>query len=241
LRLGLEIPDDHAVDPRRLAIALADAFRCAGGLLRTGVVVEELIVRGDRVVGVRLEGGEQISSGAVVVAAGPWSAALPGLPDHAQIPLRPVKGQILFLHDPSGPGLVSRVVRMQPGYLVPRGNGHYVLGASMEERGFDSTVTAGPIHDLLRDAIELVPGLREFVIDELVAGIRPGTPDNLPMIGPGAVPGLFWATGHHRNGILLAPVTAEILVELLVSGAAVEADELMSAVSPGRFALAGAR
>jgi glycine oxidase len=107
---------------------------------------------------------------------------------------------------------------MQPGYLVPRGDGRYVLGATMEERGFDVTVTAGPIHDLLRDAIEMVPGVREFMIDEVVAGIRPGTPDNAPLIGAGALEGLYWATGHHRHGILLAPVTAEIIAQAL-SGA----------------------
>jgi glycine oxidase len=238
LRLGLEIPDDHAIDPRQLAPALADAVTACGGLMRTGVEVQEVIVRGDRVVGVQLRDGERIHADAVVVAAGPWSSALPGLPDHAQIPSRPVKGQIVFLHDPSGTGLLSRVIRMQPGYLVPRGDGRYVLGASMEERGFDSTVTAGPIHDLLRDAIEIVPGVRELVVDELVTGIRPGSPDNLPLIGSGALDGLFWATGHHRNGILLAPVTAEIVAGLL-SGSIGVPDELTSAVSPRRFLPAG--
>jgi len=239
LRLGLEIPDDHAIDPRRLALALADAVRASGGLLRTGVDVQQLSLRGDRVVGVRLRDGERIHADNVVVAAGPWSSALPGLPDHAQIPFRPVKGQIMFLHDPSGPGLLSRVIRMQPGYLVPRGDGRYVLGASMEERGFDCTVTAGPIHDLLRDAIEVVPALREFVVDELVAGIRPGSPDNLPLVGAGALEGLFWATGHHRHGILLAPVTAKILAGLLSGSAAPGLDELTRSLSPRRFVADG--
>jgi glycine oxidase len=237
LRLGLEIPDDHAIDPRQLALALVDAVRASGGSLRTGVEVQEVLVRGDRVVGVGLRDGERIHADAVVVAAGPWSSALPGLPQHAQIPFRPVKGQILFLHDPSGPGLLSRVIRMQPGYLVPRGDGRYVLGASMEERGFDSTVTAGPIHDLLRDAIEIVPGVRELVVDELATGIRPGSPDNLPLIGAGALEGLFWATGHHRHGILLAPVTSEILAGLLSGSAA--PDELARSLSPRRFVADG--
>jgi glycine oxidase len=110
----------------------------------------------------------------------------------------------------------------------------------MEERGFDTTVTAAAVHDLLRDAIELVPGVREFVIDELVAGIRPGSPDNTPLVGPGAVDGLLWATGHHRHGILLAPVTAEIVAELLAPSRAGRTGalgaELIRALDPGRFA-----
>ena len=136
------------------------------------------------------------------------------------MPLRPVKGQILRLHDPAGPGLLTRVLRMSPGYVVPRGDGRYVLGATMEERGFDTTVTAGAVFELLRDAIELVPGIAELVIDELIAGLRPATPDNAPAIGPGALDGLHWATGHYRHGILLAPITAELLAARADRGAA---------------------
>lgn len=211
LRLGLEIPDDHAVDPRALTHALAAAFVKADGRLRAGEEVAEVVVSGGRVVGVRLTKGAYVEARNVVIAAGPWSGQLPGLPDQARVPLRPVKGQILNLRDPGGAGLLSRVLRMQPGYLVPRGDGRYVLGATMEERGFDTSVTAGAVFELLRDAIELVPGLSELEIEELVAGTRPGTSDNGPILGPGAVPGLHWATGHHRHGILLAPITAEIV------------------------------
>ncbi len=99
----------------------------------------------------------------------------------------------------------------------------------MEERGFDTTVTAGAVYELLRDAIELVPGVSELVIDELMAGLRPGTPDNAPMIGAGALPGLHWATGHYRNGILLAPITAELVV------ASVRGEASSGAFSPDRF------
>jgi glycine oxidase len=206
LRLGLEIPDDHAIDPQALCAALAAAL---GGSVRSGCDVAE-VVPGQ---GVRLRDGEVIGAEQIVIAAGPWSEAL------APVELRPVKGQILALRDPNGPGLVERVIRMQPGYLVPRGDGRYVLGATIEEKGFDTTVTAGPVWELLRDAIELVPGVSEFVIEELMCGIRPGTPDNFPRLGPSDQPGVHLATGHYRHGILLAPVTAEIVVEGLLAGA----------------------
>ncbi len=233
LRLGLEIPDDHAVDPRALAAALADAFTAAGGELETGVEVTELVLAGRRVTGVQVAGGRVLEAGQVVVAAGPWSAKLPGLPDDARIPVRPVKGQIMTLRDPGGPGLVQRVIRMQPGYLVPRGDGRYALGATVEERGYDVTVTAGALFQLLRDATELIPGVSELIVEELMAGTRPGTPDNLPIVGRGALDGLVWATGHYRHGILLAPVTAEIVAGLLAGD---DVPELARPLAPARFA-----
>jgi glycine oxidase len=189
LRLALEVPGDHAIDPRRLTAALAQALTRAGGVLRTGVEVAEIVLDGDAVTGVVLSGGERVASEHVVVAAGPWSGQLAGLPVAARVPIRPVKGQILRLHDPAGPGLVEHVLRMGNGYIVPRGDGRYVLGATMEERGFDRSVTAGAVFELLREAIELVPGFSELVIDECSAGLRPATPDGMPAIGPGAVPG----------------------------------------------------
>ena len=233
LRLGLEIPDDHAIDPRALTRALGEAARAAGAELHTGEEVAEVLTDGDRVMGVRLARGSVLESRNVVIAAGPWSAQLPGIPDSARIPVRPVKGQTLNLRDPNGPGLLARVLRMQPGYLVPRGDGRYVLGATMEERGFDTSTTAGAIFELLRDAIELVPGVGEFEIDAVLAGTRPGTPDNGPIIGPGSVPGLHWATGHHRHGILLAPITAELVFAGLLGE---DPDELGSPFTPDRFA-----
>jgi len=236
LRGVLELPGDCAIDPRRLARSLVEALMREGGRLRRAEV-SEVLIQQHRVSGVRLSDGQLLDAGAVLVAAGPWSGSLPGIPPSARVPIRPVKGQLLRLRDPGGPGLVTRVLRMQPGYLVPRGDGRYVLGASAEERGFDTTVTVGPIHRLLDDAIELVPGLAELVIDELVAGIRPGTPDNLPAIGPGAIDRLFWATGHYRHGILLTPVTAELATNALCGQ---EPSDLVEQVSPLRFAPAGA-
>ena len=173
----------------------------------------------------------------VVIAAGVWSPQLAGVPDAARVPVRPVKGQIMRLHDPGGPGLLTRVIRMGPSYITPRGDGRYVIGATSEERGFDTTVTAGAAFELLRDAGELVPGISELVIDEFTAGLRPGTPDNLPAIGAGDLDGLHWAVGHRRGGILLAPVTAE----LVAGGLAGESpDPDAAAFDPRRFARAAA-
>jgi len=235
LRAALEIPGDHAVDPRLVAAALAAAAERAGVTLRPATAVERLLEENGRVTGVALAGGEVVGAERVVIAAGPWSDALDGVPQAARVPVRPVKGQLLRLrdpgHDPRAP-LLERVVRYEGGYLVPRGDGRYVLGATSEERGFDTSVTALALHELLRDASELVPGVLELEVEELLAGLRPGTPDNAPVLGASdALPGLFWATGHHRNGILLAPMTAEVLAAALAGEPVDAAPEF----SPSRF------
>ncbi len=238
VRLALHAPEDHSVDPRQVVAALRVACERTGVSLRehTPVAGLELDDAATRVVGVRLgepraqtwaasagvDGGadgsffgdsrscETVYPGAVAVAMGAWSGLPLGLPEGAAADVRPVKGQIMRLRDPAGPGLLQRVVRFGGGYLVPRGDGRYVLGATVEERGFEPDPTAGGIYELLRDAHELVPGVSELRIDEIGVGYRPSTPDNLPLIGAGALDGLTWATGHHRNGILLAPFTAEL-------------------------------
>jgi glycine oxidase len=220
VRLALEAPDDHVADPRLLAPALAEAARRAGAVLRTGA--EVVAVRPGEV---ELAGGEIVRAGEVVVAAGAWAGALTG------VAVRPVKGQILRLRDPDGPGLLERVVRWHGGYLVPRGTGRYVLGATMEDRGFDTRVTAGAVHELLRDASELVPGVLELELEEAFAGLRPTTPDNTPLIGRSDRSGLVFATGHHRNGVLLASITGELVADAL-TGAPPE-----QALHPDRFAV----
>jgi glycine oxidase len=217
VRLALDVPGDHAADPRLLVTALVAAIERAGGTIRSHTEVSEVLVSGEIVTGVRLAGGEIVEAGAVVVATGPWSGAVPGLPASARVPVRPVKGQVLRLRDPSGPGLTERVVRSEEMYLVPRGDGRYVLGATVEERGFDTSVTAGAVHDLLREAAEVVPGVLELEVEEALAGLRPGTPDNAPVLGPGALAGLHWAAGHYRHGILLAPVTGDAVVAGILS------------------------
>jgi glycine oxidase len=232
LRLALVAPDDHAVDPRPLTAALAAAAVAAGAELRIGTSVEAVEISDGAVCGVRLGDGSSVGAEQVVIAAGSWSNQIRGIPESVRVPLHPVKGQIMRLHDPAGPGLLTQVLRMADGYIVPRGDGRYVLGATMEERGFDTTVTAGAVFELLRDAAELVPGVSELVIDELSAGLRPATPDNAPALGPCSLPGLHWAVGHYRNGILLAPITGEALAASL-SGE--ELPEPALACAPERF------
>jgi glycine oxidase len=246
LRLALEAPDDHSVDPRLVLAALRFACESEGVQLReqTPVVRVDLDGAGGRATGVTLQDGERVCGGQVVLAAGAWSEQIEGLPAHAGVRVRPVKGQILRLRDPAGPGLLSRVVRFEGGYVVPRGDGRYVLGATVEERGFELAPTAGGVYGLLRDAHELLPGISELEIEELSVGLRPGTPDNAPLIGRAAVDGVILATGHYRNGILLAPLTAELVVGLLEGqppGADLPfaLDSMLAACSPERFRAVG--
>lgn len=185
-----------------------------------------------RVCGVASSDGRRWTGATTVLAAGPWTESIDGLPEGAGVPVRPVKGQILRLRDPAGPGLLQRVLRFEGGYLVPRGDGRYVLGATVEEKGYELAPTAGGVYELLRDAHELVPGLSELEIEELSVGLRPGTPDNVPVVGPAAVDGLVWATGHYRNGILLAPLTGELVAGVLAGDAP---DAALAACAPERF------
>ncbi|MFC0597127.1 glycine oxidase ThiO [Streptomyces palmae] len=223
VRGGLRVDGDHQTDPRRLATALLAACRRAGVALLPARA-ERLLVRGDRAVGAELGGAAgRVSAGQTVLAAGSASGLLEGLPDAVRPPVRPVKGQVLRLRVPPAyaPFLsrtVRAVVRGGPLYLVPRVDGELVVGATSEEAGWDTTVTAGGVYELLRDAHELLPGITELPLVETAAGLRPGSPDNAPLLGPTALPGLHLATGHHRNGVLLTPVTGDILAEALTTG-----------------------
>ncbi|MGH8890343.1 MAG: glycine oxidase ThiO [Acidothermaceae bacterium] len=217
VRGGLLVEGDHQVDNRRLVRALLAACDRAGVQFHRQRATE-IVVDRDRVVGVDDLRGEH-----TVLAAGCWSGDLKGLPSSALPPVRPVKGQILRLHDnPMRPLIghnVRAIVRGRPIYLVPRESGEIVLGATSEELGFDQTVTVGGVSELLADARELIPGIAELALAESSAGLRPGSPDNAPMIGPSELAGLVIATGHYRNGILLTPVTADGVAELLATGA----------------------
>jgi glycine oxidase len=230
VRLALDVPGDHTADPRKLVAALTTAVERAGGRIHHGARVAEVLAEDGRVKGLRLAGGEVVSVGSVVLAAGAWSGQV-DVPD--PVPVRPVKGQIMRLHDPRGPGLIDRTIRTpQGGYMVARGDGRYVLGATVEERGFDTAPTAGGVFELVRDLSEVIPGVLELELDELAAGLRPGSPDNVPSIGPGTLEGLVWATGHYRNGILLAPLTARLVAGALTGE---ELPEWAAACDPRRF------
>jgi glycine oxidase len=234
IRLALELPDDHSVDPRLVLAALRLACRSSGVGLREHALITRLSLHAGAVAGVELADGELVRSASLVIATGAWTGELAGIPDGVRVPVRPVKGQTLRLRDPAGPGLLERAVRYEGGYLVPRADGSYVLGGTVEERDFDDSPTAGAAYELLREAHELVPGVSELRIEELCVGLRPGTPDNVPAIGPSSVPGLMWATGHYRNGILLAPLTAELVAAMIAGKPAT--DPLLSACAPDRFA-----
>ncbi|MET0771098.1 MAG: FAD-dependent oxidoreductase, partial [Solirubrobacteraceae bacterium] len=203
VRLALELRGDHSVDPRRLVAALRAAVAATGGEVRAPVHVARV-----RAGSVELGDGTVLEAGTVVLAAG---AAAGGL--GPALPVRPVKGQVLRLRDPNGPGLIERTVRTLDAYLVPRADGRYVLGATMEERGWDRTPTAGGVYELLRDIAEVVPGVLELELEEVLAGLRPATPDNRPALG--FADGVLVAAGHHRNGILLAGLTGDLVAGLL--------------------------
>jgi glycine oxidase len=233
IRGGVLAAGDHQVDNRALVQALVVACERAGVRLVEGRVAE-LAVEGGQVTGAVLAAsGERLAAGTVVLAAGCWSGGIGGLAAQALPPVRPVKGQLLYLRGPADQPLCSRNVRGLEVYVVPRGDGRVVVGATVEEQGFDTTVTAGAVHDLLRAALELLPEVAELELAETVVGLRPGSPDNAPMLGPAGPDGLVVATGHYRNGILLTPVTAEAIAELLASG---RVPELIAPFGPERFA-----
>ena len=184
--------------------------------MRAGAPVEE--VAAGRVV----SAGRTIAARSVVVAAGCWSGAFHGAP-----PVRPVKGQILRLR--GGP-LAERLVRTPRCYVVSRPDGEVVVGATVEERGFDTSVTAGGVHRLLEAAWEVLPEVEELELVETAARLRPGSPDNAPSIGERD--GVVWATGHHRNGVLLAPVTAQAVAEIVMGR---EPPDTVLPFAPARF------
>jgi glycine oxidase len=212
VRGGVHARDEAAVDPRRLAGALLAALERRGVPVEAGAEV----VAAERDAGswhLTIADGRQIAAPIVVIASGAWSAA-DWLPVEAPLPVRPVKGEILTLRgDPDGP-VCAGIVAGDRVYVVPRGDGRLIVGATVEEAGFDATVTAGGVHELLREAYRLLPEIAELELAETSAGLRPGTPDNAPLIGR-AAEGLIAATGHFRNGILQAPVTADSVAALL--------------------------
>lgn len=228
---GLALPGDTQVDPRRLTSALAAALRARDVEILEGAEAAPLIE------GARVRGAEtpeaEIRCDVVLIAAGAWSAT-PWPEAAGPLPLRPVKGQVVRLR---GQPLVRHVIRTPDVYLVPRQDGEIVVGATSEEQGFDTRITVGAVMDLLREAWRVVPGIAELELAETSAGLRPALRDHLPAIGATAVEGLFVATGHYRHGILLAPMTARLLAEAMVSASA---PSLLAPFSPIRLQAAAA-
>jgi glycine oxidase len=232
IRCGLLAASDHSVDNRRLAEALIAALGAAVIHQR----VAGLEVANETVRGVRLGDRAWLSAPTVLIAAGPWSSQIDGVPESARPPVRPVKGEILRLRSRGDVELPTSSVRGFVNgheiYLVPRASGELVVGATAEEQGFDTAVRAGAVRELLRDARAILPLIDELALVETIAGLRPGSPDNRPMIGAaGGISGLYVATGHYRNGVLLAPVTADLVADEITGVGSTEA----WAVAPDRF------
>ncbi|MFL5901758.1 MAG: glycine oxidase ThiO [Solirubrobacterales bacterium] len=233
---GVHAPEEAAVDPQAMTAALLAVLGAEGVEVRGGLEVTEALLEDNRIEGVRTGSGEELQAETVVLACGAWSGAAEWLPEPARPPVRPVKGQILELRAPAGEPPCERIVASERVYLVSRPDGRLIVGATTEERGFDTTVTAGGVHELLREAYRLLPDVAEMELVEARAGLRPGTPDNLPLIGSGELDGLVLACGHYRNGILLAPLTGESVAELLDTG---ELPEAVAAARPvsSRFSM----
>jgi glycine oxidase len=209
-------PEDHQVDNRKLVQALRIAAESAGANIREHQPVKEILVRGGRAIGLALEDGTQMPADVVVLAAGAWSRTIGGLPPDRRPPVRPVKGQMLALRmDPAAP-LLNHVLWAPGAYLVPRRDGRLIVGGTVEEKGFDATITVGGLLTLLEAAWRAVPAVEELPVAEIWVGHRPGSRDDAPILGRGPLDGLFYATGHHRNGILLAPVTADAMARLIL-------------------------
>jgi glycine oxidase len=211
-------PQDHQVDNRKLALALRSAAQAAGASINEHQPVAEIASKGGRVEGIVLADGRRIAADVVVLAAGAWSRSIAGLAAPLRPPVRPIKGQMLALRMDAAAPLVTHVIWGPGVYLVPRLDGRLIVGGTVEEKGFDTTLTAGGLLTLLEAAWRTVPAIEELPIDEMWVGHRPGSRDDAPILGPAPLEGLVYATGHHRNGILLAPVTADAIARLVLDG-----------------------
>ncbi len=209
-------PEDHQVDNRKLAQALRIAAEQAGVTIHEHRPVKEILARGGRATGIALEDGTVVPADIVVLAAGAWSRGIGGLPPDRRPPVRPVKGQMLALQMDAAAPLLNHVLWAPSAYLVPRRDGRLIVGGTVEEKGFDETITAGGLLTLLEAAWRAVPAIEELSVAEIWVGHRPGSRDDAPILGRGPLDGLFYATGHHRNGILLTPVTADAMARLIL-------------------------
>ena len=210
-------PKDHQLDNRQLVLALRAAFLQAGGQLHENTPVEAIDVVAGRAEGLQV-GGRRHNADMVLLAAGAWSYDIDGVPPVARPPVRPLKGQVIALQmEPRAP-IIDRVIWGPGIYLVPRRDGTLILGATVEEKGFDSDLTAGGVFRLLESAWEILPQIEELPIKEMWVGFRPTSRDDAPILGPTPVEGLVVATGHHRNGVLLAPLTIDAVSTFMLDG-----------------------
>ncbi len=203
------------MDPLAIVSALRRACESEGAEIVTGAEVTGALYDDHAIGGVACDDGSEHRADVTVLAAGAWSGSANWLPDDAVPPVRPVKGQIITLRGAPGEPVAGRIVVSERVYLVPRADGRLIAGATVEEMGFDTRVTAGGVYELLREAYRALPDTAELELERVVAGLRPGTPDNAPIVGRGTIDGLVLATGHFRNGILLAPLTAAGVVALI--------------------------
>jgi glycine oxidase len=226
------LPRDVQVDNRRLFGALLEAARAAGVQVRAGVSVAELTAAGGRATGVRSSDGERLSAGLVVNAAGSWASQL--APHGRRLtPTRPVRGQMLALQGDSQKPLLRHVVRSPRGYILPRADGRLVCGSTSEPAGYDKSLTPAGLRQILSAAIELAPAAAGLPFADAWAGLRPDTPDHLPILGATDIENYFVATGHYRNGILLAPLTAQVVGDAILGRTPAES---LDPFSPLRFA-----
>ncbi len=212
-------PEDHQVDNRKVVAALRVAAERAGVRIHERQAVKEISIRNGCADGLVLEDAAHIAADLVVLAAGAWSRGIAGLPPDRRPPVRPVKGQMLALRMSSTAPLLHHVLWAPGAYLVPRRDGRLVVGATVEEKGFDETITAGGLLTLLEAAWRAIPAIEELPVDEIWTGHRPGSRDDAPILGRAPLENLFYATGHHRNGILLAPLTADAMAKLILDDA----------------------
>ncbi|MBD8908856.1 glycine oxidase ThiO [Methylorubrum zatmanii] len=215
---GILCPLDAQVDPRLVMEALLSACEAAGVAIVEHVAVAGLDRQGGRVVGLEAAGGRRLAAETVILAAGAWSGEAGLLPDDLALPVRPLKGQSLALRTTKRTGTLSRMVWSESVHMAPKGDGHLIVGATVEDCGFRSGVTAGGLFALLEGARRILPGIEEMEIDAVWSGYRPTSDDDAPIIEE-AAPGLVVATGHHRNGYLLAPATADAVAALVTEGA----------------------